>query len=200
MYSDELEQVLKGNLEHWKKDHHAALAYVILCDQFSKAIHRGSSKAYSFDPFAQKMARSIIGDKTRFKKYRLFERLTILLPLMNSEYLRDVEQSLAVFEELQAEAQACFLEKVEEALFFKYKGQLIKNMDILKKFRRYPERNEVLGRKFKKAEIDYLQRQDGPLKVLCLDNEQDCLELHLLLHLLGLEYELETVSAQDMKA
>ena len=67
-------------------------------------------------------------------------------------------------------------------------------MDILKKFRWYPERNEVLGRKFKKAEIDYLRRQDGPLQVLCDDNEQDCLELHLLLHLLGLEYELEKVS------
>lgn len=92
----------------------------------------------------------------RFKKYRFFERLTILLPLMNSEYLRDVEQSLSFFEELQAEAQACFLEKVEEELFFKYKGQLIKNIDILKKFKRYPERNEVLGRKVKKAEIDYL--------------------------------------------
>lgn len=80
------------------------MAYVILCDQFSKVIHRGSSKAYSFDPFAQKMARLIISDKVRFRKYRLFERLTILLPLMNSEYLRDVEQSLTVFEELQAEA------------------------------------------------------------------------------------------------
>ena len=104
LYADDMEQLLKGNLDHWKQSHHASLAFIILSELFSKVLHKGTSKAYTFDPFAQKLARSIVQDKARFARYRYYERLTILLPLMNSEYLRDVELCQQMHKELVKDA------------------------------------------------------------------------------------------------
>ena len=57
---DTLEALLKGNLDHWKKDHHASLVYLILCSQVSKILFKGTSKAYMFDPYSCKLSRAIL--------------------------------------------------------------------------------------------------------------------------------------------
>ena len=150
--------MLKGGFDHWKQSHHAALAYIILCDQFSKVIYKSSAKAYTFDHFAQKLARSIIHDKSRFARYRLYERLTILLPLVNSEYLRDVQLAQATLNELNIDAENRFLKDAAEDIYYQCLNLIVKNSEILSKFGRYPQRNEVLGRKNKEMELDYLNR------------------------------------------
>lgn len=200
LYADDMEQLLKGNLDHWKQSHHGALAYIILCDQFSKVLYKGTSKAYTFDPFAQKLARSIVQDKARFSRYRFYERMTIILPLMNSEFLRDVELSKQVHQELLQDVSNHFLRKVEEDLQKEYGPRIVENIKLLKKYRRYPLRNEVLGRKSKKLEIDYLLRLAGPIKVLCLGGEQECLDIQMLLHALGLRGGVHKIAKNDFKS
>lgn len=129
-FTDDLELLLKGRLEHWKRNHQAALAYIIMSDQFSKHIYKGTSKAFTFDPFAQKMAKAIVKDKARFAKYRLFEKLNIIMPLMNSEYINDVKMSRTLLEQLQAEARNFGLHHIAKS-FMSFHKLIDHNAEIL---------------------------------------------------------------------
>lgn len=119
---------------------------------------------------------------------------------MNSEFLRDVELSQQVLQELLKDTSDHFLRKVEEDLNREYGYRIAENIEILKKFRRYPTRNEVLGRKSKKLEIDYLLRLAGPIRVLCLEDEQECLDVQMLFHALNLKNVVSKISKEDFNS
>lgn len=81
--------MLKGSNEHWKEDHLGALAYIILCDQFARNIHRNQADAFDYEKYSIIAAKEIVAEPQRFNKYRWFEKFTIIFALMRSEDLND---------------------------------------------------------------------------------------------------------------
>jgi len=79
------EKLEKGDLENWRNDHSGRLAYIILADQFSRNMFRGSGRAFSQDQKAYEVSMSILDDPEKARAYRHNEMMSILYPLMHRE-------------------------------------------------------------------------------------------------------------------
>ena len=152
--SDELDALLKdrfeslleparlGELDHWKATPRGALALIILMDQFPRNIYRGSSKAFCYDPASLEITKEGL-DNGWWDRLTKSEKMFALLPLEHSENLADQERCV---EELRKDGD------MQLALDF-----AIAHRDTIKRFGRFPHRNQVLGRKSTPEEEAYLR-------------------------------------------
>ena len=118
-----------------------ALAAVIVLDQFSRNMFRGTARAFEADPTARKIARSAVEaglDRVLGKEERLF----LYLPFEHSEDLADQELSVALTADLG------------DTDYDKY---AIAHRDIICRFGRFPHRNAILGRISTPDEVEFLK-------------------------------------------
>src|SRR5438105_3194329 len=74
-FSGDFEAAAAGKLSPWEETPEARLALILLLDQFSLLLHRGSLAAFGTDPEARRVARRAmeLGDDQRFPDiYRWF--------------------------------------------------------------------------------------------------------------------------------
>ncbi len=119
-----------------------ALAAVILFDQFSRNLFRGTAKAFSTDPLALEIAKRAIG-KGYDAGYSEAQRQFLYMPFMHSEELADQQRSIELFGALGD----------EEALEF-----ACEHRDIIARFGRFPHRNAALGREILPEEAAAAER------------------------------------------
>lgn len=161
---------------HWFFDKEGKLAAIILCDQMSRNIYRGMAGAFSFDHISQRLSKHIVAKIDMFDQYALFEKLFIIMPLMNSETEEDCQLCADVLSQMIDQLKADKMnEKLDEAVDEaaeaarkKSKDNLInvvelnrkwcyEHLEILRNFGRYPHRNKVLGRDNTEEEDLYLR-------------------------------------------
>jgi len=119
-------------------DQHKALAAIIVLDQFSRNMFRGTKDAFSFDPLAQLLAKQAIArelDQMLTNDQKQF----MYMPFMHSENLENQKTSVALFTPLG------HAEHAEE------------HLAIIEQFDRFPHRNTVLERESTDQEIEYLK-------------------------------------------
>jgi uncharacterized protein (DUF924 family) len=132
--------VVASRAKEWRDDPETLLAAIILCDQFSRNMHRGSRKAFEADALARELTRLGLEhgwDAIMSPEQRQF----LLMPLQHSENLADQERSLAEFAALGDNEQARF-------------AQL--HHDQIAGFGRFPGRNAALGRRTSEAEQEVI--------------------------------------------
>lgn len=153
-YTLVLEQAMSGGLNDWKAEPRGRLALIVLLDQFSRNIFRGTARAFAGDSRARALATTGWASG-KFFKYHWAEQVMALMPFEHSETLSDQDRSVAGFEGLYAE----FKDDAGEALkgFVEHAHQ---HRDIVQQFGRFPHRNAVLGRESTEAEVDFLK--SGP--------------------------------------
>ena len=61
LFSADLERAVEGHYAEWANNKDGLLAKIILLDQFSRQIHRGSSRAFAYDPLALSLAKELAG-------------------------------------------------------------------------------------------------------------------------------------------
>jgi len=130
-----------GKLDHWAQTPDGALALIIVLDQFSRNMFRGSPKAFAQDAKALEIAKEAIAksfDTHANKTLRLF----FYLPFEHSEKLEDQEQSLRLLETFNDSPD--------------FMRAVIEHHDIINRFGRFPHRNKVLGRETTPEEQAYL--------------------------------------------
>src|SRR4028119_1850999 len=98
-----LEQARRGELDHWADTPRGRLALIIVLDQFSRNIYRGSPLSYSQDEKALKLALEGI-DLGMDRELGAVERLFFRLPLVHSEDLALHERGVRHAEEEAAKA------------------------------------------------------------------------------------------------
>ncbi|CAF4577788.1 unnamed protein product [Rotaria sp. Silwood1] len=89
--------------QRWKKTDRGKLALIILLDQFSRNMYRGTAKMFEFDSLALSLALEITEHCTHIKSYSLPERLFIYLPLVHSENLIYTTKGADQLEQLASE-------------------------------------------------------------------------------------------------
>lgn len=135
----------KGELSGWRDNFFGRLAEIIILDQFSRNIFRGRPESFAFDPLALILAQEAIRAKAD-QELSLEKRPFVYMPFMHSE-------SKAIHQE----AVGLFSQKgLEISLDFE-----LKHKAIIDKFGRYPHRNEILGRKSTREEIEFLKSPDS---------------------------------------
>lgn len=139
-YGETLADARAGRLATWAATPRGRLALIIVLDQLSRNIHRGSAEAFAADPLARELVREglALGHERALEP---IERVFFYLPLEHSESLADQHDCVALFEALAAEMPAD-----QRARFDFYTTFAVKHRDIVARFGRFPHRNAILGR------------------------------------------------------
>jgi uncharacterized protein (DUF924 family) len=145
------EWALAGQLDRWTRTPRGRLALIIVLDQFTRAIHRGTAGTYAGDPAAVALAREGLQNGHYEAILSPWQRVFFALPLLHSEEAKLLEQGIQCLRALRGDAPQSFDWWFEMIL-----TQARWQMDVLSRFGRDPRRNAVLGRSSTPAERDYL--------------------------------------------
>ncbi|MCP3734411.1 DUF924 domain-containing protein [Sphingomonas sp. RP10(2022)] len=137
--------VLRARAEGWRDDPDTLLAAIILLDQFSRNLHRGSAEAFAADGLARELTHTAIGQGWE-SHYPPERRVFLYMPLMHAEDLAEQDLSVAKFEALGIAENIAFARD---------------HRDVIVKYGRFPSRNAALGRESTKAEQAYLAQPDA---------------------------------------
>jgi uncharacterized protein (DUF924 family) len=136
-----LDAAMAGELQPWREAADGRLAEIIVLDQFSRNIHRGTPRAFAADPVALVLAQEALrvgADQVLPPERRAF----LFMPFMHSESPRIHETAIRLFQQPGLEAN------LDAAL---------RHKAIIDRFGRYPHRNALLGRVSSDEEQAFLQ-------------------------------------------
>lgn len=122
----------EGGLEHWVEGAAPTLAYLVLCDQMSRNMHRGSARAFATDARALAAARKAI-DEGWDMAVPEPERMFFYLPFEHSESPADQARSVRLMAERLP---------LDPAMLLHARA----HQEIIARFGRFPYRNAALGR------------------------------------------------------
>ncbi len=130
---------VQGELSSWRAKPAGRLAEVIVLDQFSRNIHRGTPQAFAADAMALALAQEAVSaghDLSLPPERRVF----FYMPYMHSESVHVHRMAVPLFN------------AVGLSLDFE-----LRHKAIIERFGRYPHRNRALGRPSTEAECQFLR-------------------------------------------
>ena len=139
-FSKLVEIALEGKLDSWSNSETGCLALILLLDQFTRNIFRGTPHAFSGDEKALELSYKCI-ENGYHKHSDVHKCHFMLLPMMHSEEISVQDLSLPHFKNLK------------DKNIYDY---ALRHRNIIKRFGRFPHRNSVLGRKSTEEEISFL--------------------------------------------
>ena len=142
-----IEQGLAGALAPWAASPPGALAQIVVLDQFTRNVFRGSARAFAGDPLALATAQALVaagGDRQLSGVQRQF----VYLPFEHAEDIAMQREALRLFAQLERDepALAGLLQWAQ------------RHHDIVERFGRFPHRNAALGRTSTAEELAFLQQ------------------------------------------
>ena len=138
-------QVARGEAWAWRETPEGRLTELILLDQFSRQLHRGSPDAFAQDKMALVLAQEAIAcgcDMAVDRSWAMF----FYMPFMHSESLVIQDEGVRLFTALGDDKALEFMKA---------------HRDTIARFGRFPFRNKALGRQSTPEEVTYMQEQDG---------------------------------------
>jgi uncharacterized protein (DUF924 family) len=140
-----VETALAGGFTDWTAPR-AALAHVLLLDQFTRNIFRDSPRAFAGDRLALATAEAVIG-RGGDAALTPVERRFMYLPFTHAEDASAQTRAIALCTRLRDETGD------GDPLFWAEK-----HATVIRRFGRYPHRNAILGRTSTPEEIAFLAR------------------------------------------
>ena len=132
----------EGGLEHWVEGTVGTLAYLILCDQLSRNMHRGTADAFATDAQALAAAKRAVAEGWDMGAPEP-ERQFFYMPFEHSEAAEDQAQAVALLtERLGSDPEMALHARAHQA--------------IIARFDRFPFRNGALGREASAEEQAFL--------------------------------------------
>ena len=127
-------------LFEWRKAVRGRLAEVIVLDQFSRNMFRGSPLSFAYDTLALALAQEAVAAGAD-SELSPVERSFLYMPYMHSESIRIHEVAVELFRGNGLSGNLDFE---------------LKHKAIIERFGRYPHRNAILGRVSTGEEIEFL--------------------------------------------
>jgi len=141
--------------EAWAETPRGALARVLLLDQVSRVMHRGSGRAWENDAVARATVYAVL-EAGWDAQLEWIERQFLLMPLMHSEDRADHDRAELEFARLAADTAG----SQRAGNYTNLVDYEQKHRAIVDRFGRYPHRNALLGRESTPEEQAFLQ-EDG---------------------------------------
>jgi len=138
-----------GDLEAWEGEAQGALALIILFDQFSRNMFRGSGEAFCCDARALEIAKRAVArgfDLELGRERQMF----FYMPYMHSENPADQEECIRL----------CAERRGDEITPESY---AVRHRNVIARFGRFPARNRALGRENTAEEEAFLRANPSGL-------------------------------------
>lgn len=135
-----LQHASAGELFVWRKNFRGRLAEIIVLDQLSRTIHRGTPLAFAQDSMALVLSQEAVSAGV-MSELNEEECSFLLMPYMHSESRAIHVQADALFKKFAPS---------------RYEPEL-RHKAIIDRFGRYPHRNKILGRVSTEEEIEFLK-------------------------------------------
>ena len=149
-FGEAVQRALAGELEYWKADSAGCVALIIVLDQFTRNMFRGTADAFAGDALARQACLQLLSSGTHKNLHPLL-RIFSYMPLEHSENLDDQERCIALFQELERE-EPDWAEYVADNTRYARDHR-----DIIARFGRFPHRNQALERVSTEEEREYLE-------------------------------------------
>ena len=137
-----LETAASGALAAWRGTARGRLAEIIVLDQFTRNIHRGSAQAFANDALALRLAEEAVATGAALE-LPVEERRFFYMPYMHSESAAVHETAMRLFA----------TPGLEKNLDFERRHKA-----VIDRFGRFPHRNALLGRESTVEEIEFLKQ------------------------------------------
>jgi uncharacterized protein (DUF924 family) len=141
-FSEVHARATRCELFEWRAEDKGRLAEIIVLDQFSRNMFRGSPMAFASDALALALAQEAIAVRAD-ASLSPTERSFLHLPFLHSESLKIHEVAMVLYQQNGIQGNL---------------DSEIRHKQIIERFGRYPHRNGILGRHSTKEEIEFLQQ------------------------------------------
>jgi uncharacterized protein (DUF924 family) len=141
-FSEVHTRATRCELFDWRKTAQGRLAEIIILDQFSRNMFRGSPLSFAYDALALALSQEAISSGADQLLIPV-ERNFIYMPFMHSESLQIHEEAVELFRSNGEQGSLDYE---------------LKHKTIIERFGRYPHRNKILGRESTDDEIEFLQQ------------------------------------------
>lgn len=139
-FADRVEAALARELVDWERDAPSRLALILLLDQFTRNMYRGTARAFEGDHRAATLA--LEGVSTGMdRRLPWAGQVFFYMPLMHTEDLELQRRGEACYRDLRERAPDTLTEILGEHLKFASEHRA-----IIERFGRFPHRNRALGR------------------------------------------------------
>lgn len=135
----------KGELFQWRQSPEGRLAEIIVLDQFSRNIYRGTPGAFANDEVALALAQEMVARELDLK-LSVEQRAFVYMPYMHSESKIIHDEAVKLFS--------------IPGLENNYKFEIL-HKEIIDRFGRYPHRNKILNRTSTAEEKEFLLTHKG---------------------------------------
>lgn len=143
---------LRGERDGWRATPRGRLALIIVLDQFSRNMFRGTAQAFAGDARAVALAREGV-DEGEDRSLAADERTFFYMPFMHSEVLEAQERCMALFTGWQDELDGEGRKRVAGL-----RDYARRHHEIIQRFGRFPHRNQLLGRQSTDEETEFLKK------------------------------------------
>ncbi len=136
-----------GGLQDWAAAPPSALARILLLDQFTRNVWRGTPRAFAGDALALEAARRMVsaGEDEALPP---MQRAFVYLPFEHAEDRAMQHEAVRLFERLAA----------REAGFETMLDYAVRHRVVIERFGRFPHRNAILGRASTSEELAFLEQ------------------------------------------
>ena len=149
-FGSQVDEACAGGLPGWEGSAQGAFAMILLLDQFTRNLFRGTPDAWKGDPRAFQIVNRAI-DSGLDRQLHPVERIWLYHPFHHSERLADQDRGLSILGSLRDEAKPAWKPYVEQSI----KGWT-RHRNIVAEHGRFPHRNLILGRESTPAEQAYI--------------------------------------------
>ena len=139
-FGDLVPRACARELMDWRDTPDGALALILLLDQFTRNLYRGTVEAYAGDPVAFEVVNHAI-DRRLDRELHPVATVWLYHPFHHSEDVTEQDRGLGLLRALRKRAPLAWRAYVERS----FKGWT-GHRDIVARFGRFPHRNAVLGR------------------------------------------------------
>ena len=145
-------RALAGGLNLWAADDRGLIALLLLLDQFTRNIYRGTPESFAGDAAALELVQPVVASK-RHKALPPIHQVFLFMPFEHCENLAVQEECLRLFSALADRSDAV---RINESARY-----AVAHRDVIARFGRFPHRNAILGRESTTEELAYLEKHGG---------------------------------------
>jgi len=144
-FEQDLVLASEGGCKDWEMSNQGRMALILLYDQFSRNIYRGTKQMYAYDGLALELVLRMI-QKGEDKGYLLIHRVFLYMPLMHFEDKAIQKMSVEFFTRLVEDAK---IQTPDNIHYYEYTLKYAReHCETVMQHDRFPHRDSILQRNF----------------------------------------------------